>query len=197
MNLMTYRSRLERHEAELKELYMGLYGNEAMYESLLAGLEDYHTRRSEGLKARDAEKGGTDWYKSEGLLGMMLYIDNFAGNLAGVREKIGYLEQANVNYIHLMPFLDTVPERSDGGYAVADFRKVREDLGTMEDLEALTESCHEKGMNICMDFVMNHTSEDHEWAKRARSGEGKYMSRYFFYADPSVVKAYEKTMPQA
>ena len=192
----TFHLRLERHEAELKELYMGLYGNEAMYESLLAGLEDYHTRRSERLKVRDEEKGGTDWYKSEGLLGMMLYIDNFAGNLAGVREKIGYLEQANVNYIHLMPFLDTVPERSDGGYAVADFRKVREDLGTMEDLEALTESCHEKGMNICMDFVMNHTSEDHEWAKRARAGEGKYMARYFFYADPSVPAAYEKTVPQ-
>ena len=193
---LIYRSQLERHEAELKELYMGLYENEAMYDSLLAGLEDYHARRSEGLKARDAEKGGTDWYKSEDLLGMMLYIDNFAGNLQGVREKIGYLESANVNYIHLMPFLDTVPERSDGGYAVADFRKVRPDLGTMEDLEALTESCHEKGMNICMDFVMNHTSEDHEWAKRARAGEGKYMARYFFYADPSVPAAYEKTVPQ-
>ena len=191
-----YRSRLERHEKELKALYMGLYGNEAMYESLLAGLEDYHAQRSEGLKARDAEKGGTDWYKSETLLGMMLYIDNFAGNLQGVREKLDYLERANVNYIHLMPFLDTVPERSDGGYAVADFRKVRPDLGTMEDLEALTESCHEKGMNICMDFVMNHTSEDHEWARRARAGEGKYMSRYFFYADPSVPAAYEKTVPQ-
>ena len=196
MNNMTYRSRLERHENELKELYMELYGNEAMYDSLLAGLEHYHTQRSEGLKARDTEKGGTDWYKSEDLLGMMLYIDNFAGNLHGVREKLGYLERANVNYIHLMPFLDTVPERSDGGYAVADFRKVRPDLGTMEDLEELTTACHEKGMNICMDFVMNHTSEDHEWAKRARAGEGKYMSRYFFYADPSVPAAYEKTVPQ-
>ncbi len=196
MNESVFCARLERCERELKELYMGLYGNEAMYESLLAGLEDYHTQRSEGLKVRDAEKGGTDWYKSEDLLGMMLYIDNFAGNLHGVREKLGYLERANVNYIHLMPFLDTVPERSDGGYAVADFRKVRPDLGTMQDLEELTTACHEKGMNVCMDFVMNHTSEDHEWAKRAKAGEGKYMSRYFFYADPSVPAAYEKTVPQ-
>ena len=196
MNNITYRSRLERHENELKELYMDLYGNEAMYDSLINGLTRYSELRSPRLKVRDAEKGGTDWYKSESLLGMMLYIDNFAGNLQGVREKIDYLNKANVNYIHLMPFLDTVPERSDGGYAVADFRKVRPDLGTMEDLEALTAACHEKGMNICMDFVMNHTSEDHEWAKRARAGEGKYMSRYFFYADPSVPAAYEKTVPQ-
>ena len=191
-----YRSRLERHNHELRELYMALYSNEAMYQELLENLHRIYLQQSQTLHQRDAEKGGTDWYKSEELLGMMLYIDNFAGNLHGVREKLGYLERANVNYIHLMPFLDTVPERSDGGYAVADFRKVRPDLGTMEDLEALTAACHEKGMNICMDFVMNHTSEDHAWAKRARAGEGKYMSRYFFYADPSVPAAYEKTVPQ-
>ena len=191
-----FSARMRRHEAELKDLYLSLYGKEAMYDALCRGLEEYYVNRSDALKARDTEKGGTDWYKSGEMLGMMLYIDNFAGNLQGVREKADYLEKANVNYIHLMPFLDTVPERSDGGYAVADFRKVRPDLGTMEDLEDLTAACHEKGMNICMDFVMNHTSEDHEWAKRARAGEGKYMSRYFFYADPSVPAAYEKTVPQ-
>ena len=196
MNEAAYRSRLEQRETELKELYMELYQNEAMYQQLLDNLHSFYARRGAELKRRDTEKGGTGWYKSEVLLGMMLYIDNFAGNLQGVREKIGYLEKANVNYIHLMPFLDTVPERSDGGYAVADFRKVRPDLGTMEDLEALTAACHEKGMNVCMDFVMNHTSEDHEWAKRARAGDGRYMSRYFFYADPSVPAAYEKTVPQ-
>lgn len=181
---------------ELKELYMGLYGNEAMFDQLMEGMERFRQSRSAGLKARDEAKGGTEWYKASDLLGMMLYIDNFAGNLAGVKGKLPYLEKANVNYLHLMPFLDTVPERSDGGYAVADFRKVRPDLGTMEDLEALTEACHERGMNVCMDFVMNHTSEDHEWAKRARAGEGQYMNRYFFYADPSVPKEYDKTVPQ-
>ena len=189
-------SRLAERKEELHQLYMELYGRENMFRELLDGMKAFHEMRLPQLKLRDAEKGGTDWYKSGDMLGMMLYIDNFAGTLQGVREKIDYLEKANVNYIHLMPFLDTVPERSDGGYAVADFRKVRPDLGTMEDLEALTTACHEKGMNICMDFVMNHTSEDHEWAKRARAGEGKYMSRYFFYADPSVPAAYEKTVPQ-
>ena len=188
--------RFQRYGQELRELYLSLYGSEAMYARLCQGLREYYESRSEALRRRDAEKGGSDWYKSGDMLGMMLYIDNFAGNLHGVREKIDYLEKANVNYIHLMPFLDTIPERSDGGYAVADFRMVRPDLGTMDDLEALTTACHEKGMNICMDFVMNHTSEDHEWAKRARAGEGKYMSRYFFYADPSVPAAYEKTVPQ-
>ena len=192
-----FHTRLETRERELRELYLGLYGDEAMYQSLVANLEIFYRERSRQLKCRDASKlRNPDWYRSGNILGMMLYIDNFAGNLRGVREKLDYLEKANVNYIHLMPFLDTVPERSDGGYAVADFRKVRPDLGTMEDLEALTAACHEKGMDVCMDFVMNHTSEDHEWAKRARAGEGQYMNRYFFYADPSVPKAYDKTVPQ-
>lgn len=113
------------------------------------------------------------------MLGMMLYIDNFAGNLRGVKGKLKYLEECGVNCVHLMPFLDSPKGRSDGGYAVADFRKVKPELGTIEDLADLAEACHEKDMNLCMDFVMNHTSEDHEWAQKARMGEGEYMSWYF------------------
>ena len=94
-----------------------------------------------------------------------------------------------------MPFLDTPEGRSDGGYAVSDFRKVRPDLGTMEDLEALSRACHKKGINLCMDFVMNHTSEDHEWAKRARQGDGEYMSRYFFYDNGEIPVSYTHLNP--
>ena len=130
------------------------------------------------------------------MLGMMFYIDNFAGNLKGVREKLDYLEKSNVNYIHLMPFLDTAQGRSDGGYAVSDFRKVQKELGTMKDLENLTKACHGKHINVCCDFVMNHTSEDHEWARRARMGDGEYMSRYFFYDSDVIPDEYEKTVPQ-
>ena len=95
-----------------------------------------------------------------------------------------------------MPVLDTVPERSDGGYAVKDFRKVQPALVTMEDLEGLTAACHEKGIQVCMDFVMNHTSEDHEWAQRARRGEGEYMGRYFFFGGREIPDRYEQTVPQ-
>ena len=137
MNMKEFDLRYEKCSRELKELYMSFYGNEAMYHKLYMGLRMCYLNRSKALRRRDAEKGGTDWYKSGDMLGMMLYIDNFADDLQGVREKIDYLEKANVNYIHLMPFLDTVPERSDGGYAVADFRKVRPDLGDMDDLKAL------------------------------------------------------------
>lgn len=189
--------RMEKHQDELRWLYMELYGNDAMYAELCEQMHEYYLKRSTELKKRDIKKEkNPDWFKEKEMLGMMLYIDNFAGNLKGVEKKLAYLKECNVNCLHLMPFLDTPKGKSDGGYAVADFRKVRPDLGTMKDLARLTEKCHENGMNVCMDFVMNHTSEEHEWAKRARAGEGEYMSRYFFYDNGDIPARYEETVPQ-
>jgi amylosucrase len=192
-----FAQRMEKHQDELRWLYMELYGNDAMYAELCEQMYDYYLKRSTELKKRDIKKEkNPDWFKEKEMLGMMLYIDNFAGNLKGVEKKLAYLKECNVNCLHLMPFLDTPKGKSDGGYAVADFRKVRPDLGTMKDLARLTEKCHENGMNVCMDFVMNHTSEEHEWAKRARAGEGEYMSRYFFYDNGDIPARYEETVPQ-
>ncbi len=194
---LQFQIRLARHIEELRWLYMELYDNESMFAELIEKLHDFAKERSVSLKERDLmREADPEWYKSNDLIGMMLYIDNFAGDLKGVQDKLPYILQTGVNLLHLMPFLDTVLERSDGGYAVADFRKVRADLGTMEDLERLSDACHQKGINLCMDFVMNHTSQDHVWAKKARMGEGEYMSRYFFYADSSIPEEYEKTVPQ-
>ena len=193
----TYRKRFDRHLDELRWLYMELYDNGSMFAELCDNLYRFYDERAKDLKKLDREREkAPDWYKKNDMLGMMLYIDNFAGNLRGVQEKLDYLKSCNVNYIHLMPFLDTPKGRSDGGYAVADFRKVQPRLGTMEDLENLTAACRKEGINVCMDFVMNHTSEDHEWAKRARAGEGEYMSRYFFFDNDAIPNEYEKTVPQ-
>lgn len=192
-----YRRRFERHLDELKWLYMELYDNGSMFAELCGQLHRFYEERSKDLKKKDIEREKCPrWYKGSDMLGMMLYIDNFAGNLRGVQEKLPYIKSCNVNYIHLMPFLDTPKGRSDGGYAVADFRKVQPALGDMSDLESLTEACREEGISVCMDFVMNHTSEDHEWAKRARAGEGEYMSRYFFFDNDVIPAEYEKTVPQ-
>ena len=173
-----YAERFAKKVDELRWLYMELYGNDAMFAELCEQLWSFYDQRKEDLKKLDLKReADPDWYKKNDMLGMMFYIDNFAGNMKGVESKLSYLEKNNVNYIHLMPFLDTPKGRSDGGYAVADFRKVQENLGTMEDLEGLTEACHEKGISVCMDFVMNHTSEDHEWARKARQGDGEYMRK--------------------
>ncbi|MCD8333081.1 MAG: amylosucrase [Clostridiales bacterium] len=192
-----FKKRLSAHYDELKWLYMELYDDEELFRELCESLRTFYLERSGELKERDRRRESEpDWYRSPDMLGMMLYVDSFAGNLRGVEQRLDYLERCHVNYIHLMPFLDTPKGASDGGYAVADFRKVREDLGTMEDLEHLAGQCHGRGMNVCMDFVMNHTSEQHEWAKRARAGEQEYRDRYFFYPDRTIPDQYERTVPQ-
>ncbi len=192
-----FEERLHRHHDELRWLYMELYENDSMFAELCDQMYQFYMERNDELKKLDTNREkDKEWYKKNDMLGMMFYIDNFAGNMKGVQSRLDYIEQCNVNYIHLMPFLDTPKGRSDGGYAVADFRKVQEQLGSMEDLDALTAACHKKGINVCMDFVMNHTSEDHEWAQKARQGDGEYMSRYFFYDSWDIPAQYEKTVPQ-
>ena len=192
-----YQNRLKEREEELRWLYMELYDNGDMYGELCSRMHEFYISRKDGLKARDLKKcENPDWFKQSDMLGMMMYVDNFADDLKGMAKKLDYLKKCHVNYVHLMPLLDTTEGKSDGGYAVSDFRKVQENLGTMEDLEELSAQCHLQDMNVCLDFVMNHTSEDHEWAKRARNGEGEYMSRYFFFDNDRIPAEYEKTVPQ-
>ena len=193
-----FRLRFARHEEELRWLFMELYhGDERAYSFFTGMLRRMYEERSEKLCELDRKRlADPDWYKGNGLVGMLMYVDCFAGTLQGVREKLDYIQDCGVNYLHLMPLLESPVGRSDGGYAVSDFRKVQPSLGTMEDLAALAEDCHERGIAVCLDFVMNHTSEDHEWARRARAGDRSFQERYFFYDDWDVPNQFEKTVPQ-
>ncbi len=193
-----FQRRLAARSDELKWLYMELYhGQTENYYNLCRSMEAFYNERAEALKASDRKREAEpSWYMQNDLVGMMLYTENFAGNLQGVRSHLDYLEKSGINYLHLMPLLDTPEGRSDGGYAVADFRKVLPSLGTMEDLSELTEDCHGRGICVCLDFVMNHTSEEHEWARRARAGEREYQDRYFFYDDYGLPAQFERTVPE-
>ncbi len=192
-----YRKRFEKHYDELKWLYTEVYQNDEMFEELCDTMFEYYKERKTYLKELDREREvNTEWYKKNDMLGMMLYVDNFADNLQGVKSKLDYLKECNVNYVHLMPLLETPKGRSDGGYAVANFRKVQPELGTIDDLEEVTAACHERKMSVCMDFVMNHTSEDHEWAVRAKQGDREFMNYYFFFDNYAIPEQYERTVPQ-
>lgn len=194
---LEYHVRFQRHFEELKWLYTEVYQNDWMFEELCDQMYQFYKERKGDLKELDRKReADPNWYKKNDMVGMMLYVDNFSDDLKGMKEKLDYLKSCQVNYVHLMPLLETPKGRSDGGYAVADFRKVQPELGTMEDLEAVTEACRKREMSVCMDFVMNHTSEDHEWAVRAKNGEGEYMSRYFFFDNYEIPSQYEKTVPQ-
>lgn len=193
-----YSKRFAEKVDELKWLYYELYHDDwQAFDWLCQSLKSYYDERKPSLKALDQKRlENPDWYKDNSLLGMMMYTEAFGGNLKGVKEKLDYVEQSGANYLHLMPLLDSPKGKSDGGYAVSDFRKVRPDLGTMEDLEELTDTCHEKGISCCLDFVMNHTSEEHEWAKAALAGDIEAQKRYFFFDNWDIPNAFEKTVPQ-
>lgn len=193
----TFDDRFSRAAQELKRLYMSLYHDEHAYDYFAGMLRRCHEARRPALRAIDeARAAQPDWYKRRDVLGMLMYTQCFGGTLGGVRAHLDYLQETGVNYLHLMPLLQSPKDRSDGGYAVSDFRTVQPELGTMEDLALLADDCHERGMALCLDFVMNHTSEDHEWARRARAGEVEYQQRYFFYDDWSIPRMYEQTVPQ-
>ncbi|MBQ7654427.1 MAG: alpha-glucosidase C-terminal domain-containing protein [Clostridia bacterium] len=167
------------------------------FEWLCESIYGFYKSRSARLRELDRKRESEPlWYSTNKLVGMMMYVDNFAGSLNGLKEKLDYIKESGVNYLHLMPLLKCPKDRSDGGYAVADFRRVQEGLGTMKDLESLSEECHKNGISICLDFVMNHTSEEHAWAKAARAGDEEARKRYFFFDNWDIPSEYEKTVPQ-
>ncbi len=192
-----YEARFQKHIDELKWLYMELYDDQEHFDELCASMKQFYDTRKKGLKASDlTRETDPNWYKGSDILGMMMYTKMFGGNLKGVKKHLDYLKECRINYLHLMPLMESPKDRSDGGYAVADFRKVQPELGTIRDLESLASECRKQGISICLDFVMNHTSEDHEWAKRARAGEKEYQDRYFFYDNWDIPSQFEKTVPQ-
>ena len=82
-----YQKRLQRHHDELRWLYMELYDNSSMFAELTGEMEKFYRERNRELLALDREREENgDWYKQNDLLGMMLYIDNFAGNMKGVEK---------------------------------------------------------------------------------------------------------------
>ena len=192
-----FQERLNTYIEELKGLYLGLYHDENAFEYFIGMLQAAYRNRKPSLRRRDAEEEAhPERRMSQEMLGMMLYTENFAGNLLGVKDRLPYLKECGVNYLHLMPLLESPKGKSDGGYAVSDFRKVREDLGTVEDLEALATACHRRGISVCLDFVMNHTSEEHMWAKAARAGDPTAQARYFFYDNWDIPDQFSKDLPE-
>lgn len=137
-----------------------------------------------------------DWLQRPEQIGYVTYVDRFADTLNGVGEHLDYLEKLGVTYLHLMPLLQPRPGESDGGYAVADYREIRTELGTMDDLSRLAGRLREHGISLEIDLVLNHVAAEHEWAERARLGEAKYRDYFMIYPDRTTPDAYEATLPE-
>ncbi|MFE7267809.1 glycoside hydrolase family 13 protein [Streptomyces sp. NPDC057592] len=102
------------------------------------------------------------------------------GDLPGVCSRLPYLKELGVDALWLNPFYAS--PQADAGYDVADHRAVEPVLGTLADAEELIRDAHELGMRVIVDLVPNHSSDQHEWFRRAREeGPGSpYRDRYHF-----------------
>jgi amylosucrase len=136
------------------------------------------------------------WFQRSDAIGYVCYVDRFAGKLRHMRTKLDYLTELGVSYLHLMPLLRPRDGANDGGYAVANYREVDPALGTMDDLSELATDLHRRGMSLCIDFVLNHTAREHEWARRAMAGEAHYRDFYLIFDDRTMPDAYEQTLPE-
>jgi len=193
-------TRLGANFYSIHSLFHHLYGDrndlKVQMQHLVEVMAKQYIARPSALKKRDLERE-TDhtWFLSQKWVGMALYSDGFAGNLKGLKTKLSYLQDLGINMVHVMPILDCPPGQSDGGYAVRDFRKVDARIGSLADIQSLSSAMRQRDMLLTLDVVLNHTSDEHEWAKKARQGDPYYQDFYYVFEDRTMPDIYEETMP--
>ncbi|MGR9107978.1 MAG: amylosucrase [Gammaproteobacteria bacterium] len=200
-DLRHFYTRLGANFYAIYTLFHHLYGQrEDFSEQMLRLVEVMASRymqRPADLKKLDSQREKNhNWFLSEEWVGMALYADGFARNLQGVRARLSYLQELGVNLIHVMPVLVCPAKNRDGGYAVSDFRNVDPRVGSLEDLDELASATRRRGMLLALDIVVNHTSNEHEWVRRARAGEKKYQDYFYIFDNRDVPDMFEETMPE-
>ncbi|WP_020097643.1 alpha-amylase family protein [Microbacterium sp. 11MF] len=194
-----FEARLDDVFPVLHGLFLQLYGEredgqEALADVIAAAAASWRDRPAD-LKALDRRRlADPDWFLSEKMLGGVCYVDRYAGSLRGIRDRIPYFQELGLTYLHLMPLFDSPEGNNDGGYAVSSYRAVDDRLGTMADLAALSAELREAGISLVVDFIFNHTSNEHEWAQKAIAGVPGYEDFYLIFPDRTMPDLYEQTV---
>jgi len=191
-----FEARLDDHFPVLFDLLWRIYGPSYDFiyhvEAILGTAARAWLDRPAELKSLDAiREGHPHWYQSNRVVGAMAYVDLFSGDLAGLREKIGYLKEIGVTYLHLMPLFKSPAGDDDGGYAISSYRDLDPAIGTMDELRELADELRHQGMSLVLDFVFNHTSDEHDWAKRALAGDEEFQDYYRMYPSRDEPDQYE------
>jgi glycosidase len=190
-------ARLETHFPRLFTLLLQLYGDQYDFfyhlEQLLFLMVKSWLQRPAALKALDKRRQANPaWFESNQMLGGVCYVDLFAQNLKGIEEKIPYFQELGLNYLHLMPLYKCPKTNNDGGYAVSSYREVNPAIGTIADLKRLATKLRKHGISLVLDFVFNHTSDEHEWALKAKQGDPTCQDFYWTFTDRQIPDAYEQ-----
>jgi amylosucrase len=188
------RDRMERFwptaEACLRRVYGSRPDCETWLQCVARVVSELAHSRSPALRLRDRTQ--SQWWRAGRVVGYSAYVDRFAGDLNRLQARLPYLEELGVSYLHLLPLFKAREGENDGGFAVADFGSVDPRLGTNADLQALARGAHEAGLGLVLDLVCNHTSDDHAWARAARSGDEEYRDYYIVLPDQRAAAEYEK-----
>lgn len=200
-DLRHFYTRLGANFYGIHMLFNHLYGKRDDFKEQMVHLVEVmairYVQRHVELKQLDSDREKHhNWFLSQEWVGMALYADGFADNLQGVEERLSYLQELGVNVVHVMPVMVCPKGASDGGYAVSDFRNVDPRFGSLEDINKLSLSSRKRGMLLVLDMVVNHTSDEHEWAQRARAGEQKYQDYYYTFDNRDIPDMFEETMPE-
>lgn len=191
--------RVDENLPRLTELFTRVYGDDPrageQLDGLLGDIARSWQARDADLKKLDAARASDPhWFESNRMLGGVCYVDKYANDLAGVRSRIPYFTELGLTYLHLMPLFEAPDEFSDGGYAVSSYRTVNPALGTMDELAELATELRENGISLVVDFIFNHTSNEHEWAKKALAGSAEHEDYYWIFPDREMPDAYEATV---
>ncbi len=193
----TFEHRLQQQWPRLFRLLVNLYGYQYDFfyylEQILATALRSWGERPEYLKELDVRRE-TDpqWFQSQEMVGGIIYVDLFSDNLGSLSDHISYFKQLGLTYLHLMPLFAIPRGDNDGGYAVSDYRAINPDIGTMEELALLARLLHDEGISLVLDFVLNHTSDEHAWARGAREGDPDFQEYYYLFPDRHMPDQYQQ-----
>lgn len=199
--LRHFYTRLGANFYAIYSLFHVLYGERDDFEEkalqVVETLARRYIERSEPHKSLDiCREQDHNWFLSQKWVAMALYTDGFANDLNGLHEKLHYFQELGINLIHIMPILTCPDGQSDGGYAVSDYHKVDSRVGSLKDLKKLSSELEKREILLTLDVVVNHTSNQHEWAKKARLGEKKYQDYFYMFDTREVPDMFEQTMPE-
>ena len=194
-----FQIRVEQGLEDVKRPLQKIYGQRDDFETWVERFLDIvakaYAERPSSLRHLDLQRiHQPDWFQKSEMLGYVAYTDRFTGDLAGVHDKIPYLKELGVTYLHLMPLLKSREGANDGGYAVQDYRQIHKDLGTIADLASLAAELRKNSISLCIDLVCNHTAKEHEWAQQALAGDVDYQDYYLMYPDRSKPDQYEYSL---
>jgi amylosucrase len=198
--LRFFYSRLGANFYAIHSLFERLYGDRDDFQQQLHRLVEVlaynYIDRDASLREKDRlRESEHDWFLDQKWVGMALYANGFAGNLAQLKDKIDYFSEIGVNLVHILPIMECPIGKSDGGYAVSNFRRVDSRVGTNQELEAIIAELSKRDSLIALDMVVNHTSDQHEWAKRAMAGEKAYQDCYYMFDNRDIPDMFEYAMP--